>query len=351
MINRKITHLCEALFHAPTRKLSFHHLAHAISAKAFENAHLFRDKVEIHYKTHNKTLLIIPVRPPRFYSHEFRQKFYFDVKGDIESHYAMGHGPGGAAANANKNAVILRHKPSGVTIRSSKFRSLPDNRRFALNKINVYLEYFLLGRYSRLGRVFDKQHQKHLHKMQKKEVLKMQRAENDRRQMTLFEYFTLNKFVNKNHQNVEEDFLNQTRNGAWQWILENGKESVFKWIIPIPEPSLNEYPHISDSEFQNLLNDEAGSRRLRLSIQSCLEVFGMYLCTKPGSEHSQRPAEYTLLANSQNKKYWKYLIESRRKMDEKLWNALLDRLEHFGGCVPEQYAVLKKDLRNTIQSL
>lgn len=50
---------------------------------------------------------------------------------DLEEDFVRGSGPGGQAVNKTSNAVILRHKPSGLIVKCHQTRSLAKNRELA----------------------------------------------------------------------------------------------------------------------------------------------------------------------------------------------------------------------------
>ena len=252
----------------------------------------------------------------------------------------MGHGPGGSAANANKNAVILRHRPSGVLIRSGKFRSLSDNRRFALNKINIYLEYYLLGKYSRLGRVFAKQRERHLQKIQKKEERRLTKEELAKEKMTIVKYFLPEGSIKSRAQDIESSFLNENRNGTWQWLLDNGRISILPWLLPIPSANEEICPFLSMTDWDRIVRDPNSARRLRLSVQSCLEVFGLYLDCELSGEAPPEEKKYKLARNSQNASLNAYIIRTRKGQDADLWCALLERLERFAHSAKGKYEAI-----------
>lgn len=50
---------------------------------------------------------------------------------DLEEQYVRGSGPGGQATNKTSNAVVLKHKPTGLVVKCHETRSLPRNREIA----------------------------------------------------------------------------------------------------------------------------------------------------------------------------------------------------------------------------
>ena len=50
---------------------------------------------------------------------------------DLEEEYVRGSGPGGSNVNKTSNAVVLKHKPTGLVIKCHQTRSLYKNRQLA----------------------------------------------------------------------------------------------------------------------------------------------------------------------------------------------------------------------------
>ncbi|CCW61499.1 unnamed protein product [Phytomonas sp. EM1] len=80
-------------------------------------------------------------------------RYYFFKEDDLRENTTLGSGPGGQATNRRKQTVILKHNPSGIIIRFSRFPSLWCNRRAARELLNLRLEEKLLGEESRLGQL------------------------------------------------------------------------------------------------------------------------------------------------------------------------------------------------------
>ncbi len=86
----------------------------------------------------------------KFPSARFEKSYYFREE-DLEEQSTLGRGPGGQATNRRMQTVILRHKPSGLVVKFSKFPSLWLNRRAARELMNLRLEEKLIGARSVLG--------------------------------------------------------------------------------------------------------------------------------------------------------------------------------------------------------
>lgn len=50
---------------------------------------------------------------------------------DLQEQFVRGSGPGGQAINKTNNAVILKHKPTGLVVKCHETRSLQQNRKIA----------------------------------------------------------------------------------------------------------------------------------------------------------------------------------------------------------------------------
>ncbi len=53
------------------------------------------------------------------------------IEQDLEESFVRGQGRGGQKKQKSSNAVVLKHLPSGLVVRSEKSRSQADNRFFA----------------------------------------------------------------------------------------------------------------------------------------------------------------------------------------------------------------------------
>jgi len=62
---------------------------------------------------------------------------------DLEEQFIRGSGPGGQATNKTNNAVLLRHKPTGLVIKCHETRSQSDNRKRAREILVTKLDNLL----------------------------------------------------------------------------------------------------------------------------------------------------------------------------------------------------------------
>jgi protein subunit release factor B len=92
---------------------------------------------------------------------------------DLEEEFTRGSGPGGQAVNKTSNAVILRHKPSGLIVKCHQTRSLAKNRELAREILTQKLDQLINGEESI--------------EAQKKRILEKKSKENTRRSEKLTE--------------------------------------------------------------------------------------------------------------------------------------------------------------------
>lgn len=64
---------------------------------------------------------------------------------DLEEDFVRGSGPGGQAVNKTSNAVILKHKPSGLIVKCHQTRSLARNRELAREILTLKLDQLING--------------------------------------------------------------------------------------------------------------------------------------------------------------------------------------------------------------
>lgn len=88
---------------------------------------------------------------PRFTSNLFARKYYFREE-DLEETFTKGRGPGGQATNRRMQTVILKHIPSGIVVRHSRWPSLWLNRRAGRELLHLRLEEQMIGKKSLLAR-------------------------------------------------------------------------------------------------------------------------------------------------------------------------------------------------------
>lgn len=64
---------------------------------------------------------------------------------DLEERFTRGSGPGGQSVNKTCNCVLLKHVPTGLTVKCHQHRSLEANRREARNILTDKLDLQLNG--------------------------------------------------------------------------------------------------------------------------------------------------------------------------------------------------------------
>lgn len=62
---------------------------------------------------------------------------------DLEEQFVRGSGPGGQATNKTNNAVVLKHKPTGIVVKCHETRSLWDNQKRAREILVTKLDNLL----------------------------------------------------------------------------------------------------------------------------------------------------------------------------------------------------------------
>ncbi|KPA83501.1 hypothetical protein ABB37_03111 [Leptomonas pyrrhocoris] len=127
----------------------------ADEAKAFYDGLLPRDKLDVvrllHEKRRKRKNDHSASALPKFYSVVFEKNYFFREE-DVIEESTLGRGPGGQATNRRMQTAIVRHVPSHIIVKFSRFPSLWLNRRAARELLNLRLEEHLLGPASRLGK-------------------------------------------------------------------------------------------------------------------------------------------------------------------------------------------------------
>ena len=84
---------------------------------------------------------------------------------DLEEQFVKGSGPGGQKINKVRNCVVLKHRPTGITTRCQKTRSLEQNRKIARRDLALKVDHALRGEESVRGK---QEHTKREKKKRKK---------------------------------------------------------------------------------------------------------------------------------------------------------------------------------------
>ncbi|XP_071789701.1 uncharacterized protein [Asterias amurensis] len=83
---------------------------------------------------------------------------------DLEEMFVRGSGPGGQATNKTSNCVVLKHLPTGITLKCHQTRSVVENQKIARVLMRERLDVLYNGENSALY----KQKKAHLKKMSEK---------------------------------------------------------------------------------------------------------------------------------------------------------------------------------------
>ncbi|KAL6448345.1 hypothetical protein ACFW04_000349 [Cataglyphis niger] len=73
----------------------------------------------------------MPIRNKSFKRHLDYSKVPKLDEAELEEQFIRGNGPGGQATNKTNNAVLLKHKPTGLVVKCHETRSLWDNKKRA----------------------------------------------------------------------------------------------------------------------------------------------------------------------------------------------------------------------------
>lgn len=101
--------------------------------------------------SHNKLLLLgvtINCESVRVRNKSFKRYLdYSNVpkldEADLEEQFIRGSGPGGQATNKTNNAVLLKHKPTGLVVKCHETRSQWDNKKRAREILVTKLDNLL----------------------------------------------------------------------------------------------------------------------------------------------------------------------------------------------------------------
>ncbi|XP_046734298.1 mitochondrial translation release factor in rescue [Diprion similis] len=67
---------------------------------------------------------------------------------DIEIQFVRGSGPGGQATNKTNNAVLMKHKPTGLVVKCHQSRSVWENKKTAFELLTMKLDTLMNGKNS-----------------------------------------------------------------------------------------------------------------------------------------------------------------------------------------------------------
>nr|CCC91180.1 unnamed protein product [Trypanosoma congolense IL3000] len=119
-------------------------------AAEFEKLHP-REKLDVKRTLARRSSHVRSVLPT--YKSVLFERTYFFREEDLHELSTLGQGPGGQATNRRMQTAIVKHVPTGICVKFSKFPSYWLNRKAAREALNLRLEEHLLGPKSRLGRL------------------------------------------------------------------------------------------------------------------------------------------------------------------------------------------------------
>jgi len=76
---------------------------------------------------------------------------------DIEETFILGTGPGGQHVNKTKCTVVLKHIPSGVTVKCNQSRYRENNRHVARNILKEKIDKMVNGKQSKIEKRIEKE--------------------------------------------------------------------------------------------------------------------------------------------------------------------------------------------------
>ncbi|RNF06641.1 putative peptide chain release factor 1 [Trypanosoma rangeli] len=267
---------------------------------------------------------------PTYRSHIFERRYFFREE-DLCEQSTLGRGPGGQATNRRMQTAIVKHKPTGIVVKFSKFPSYWLNRRAAREILNFRLEEHLLGPRSRIVRSKQREEARRLRHVQARERMvergrissaKMSQQRGFHAVLTnvqpfpfavllqlgpgymdhtlfisdLFEgecnrwwpllataFAHLNKGVSQNGSDINEDSTE----------MENLKvPELFRYLFPVvpfsslPPTSVEKYEW---SEVEKCAADEVALQNVLRALRCFVELFGLHLLEGPlhdGGGHS-----------------------------------------------------------------
>ncbi|XP_076392896.1 mitochondrial translation release factor in rescue [Megachile rotundata] len=101
---------------------------------------------------------------------------------DLEEQFVKGSGPGGQATNKTSNAVVIKHKPTGLTVKCHETRSLDKNRKIARELLLTKLDNLINGERSLQNQELQLQQKDSLKRKQKQKKLARLKEEFQKRE-------------------------------------------------------------------------------------------------------------------------------------------------------------------------
>lgn len=156
-----------------------HKLVFYISSLTHRNAEL---------RCNNNREVIGPLNYSNRIRHKSYKRFldYSNVpkmnENDLEEQFVRGSGPGGQATNKTSNAVMLKHKPTGLIVKCHETRSLYKNREIARANMLTKLDDLINGDNSLRNQEESLMKQDSLKKKQKQKKLATLKEEFEKRE-------------------------------------------------------------------------------------------------------------------------------------------------------------------------
>lgn len=104
---------------------------------------------------------------------------------DLEEQFVRGSGPGGQATNKTSNAVVLKHKPTGIVVKCHETRSVWDNQKRAREIMITKLDNLLNKEHSIEAQIHGLEEKRSAHRDYKRRKLnEMKKAFQEREGLT-----------------------------------------------------------------------------------------------------------------------------------------------------------------------
>ncbi|ESS69053.1 peptide chain release factor 1 [Trypanosoma cruzi Dm28c] len=255
---------------------------------------------------------------PTYRSRIFERSYLFREE-DLCEQSTLGRGPGGQATNRRMQTAIVKHEPSGIVVKFSKFPSYWLNRKAAREILNLRLEEHLLGPGSRIARIKRREVRRRLQQIQTREKMvekgniraaKMSQQREFHKVLTNVLPFPPTVLLQFGHGYVDSTlFMSNLFEGEcnrwWPLLVvafkhlngdvsqeegcnredtsEDGKFKVpelFLYVFPAvlfssrPPTSVEKYEW---SEVQKCANDEAALQNVIRGLRCFVELFGLHL--------------------------------------------------------------------------
>ncbi|XP_061166506.1 mitochondrial translation release factor in rescue-like [Saccostrea echinata] len=138
------------------------------------------------------------------------------VETDLEEDIVKGSGPGGQSVNKTSNCVVLKHLPTGITVKCHETRSLAKNKEIAREKMREKLDDFINGENSYSAQVIREKRYKKLKAKQKSrkkyQLLKNEKNASDSKTEIMNSDADLNNMVNSSDSETKDSDVDKTIN-------------------------------------------------------------------------------------------------------------------------------------------